>query len=501
VASFRAHGLTLWDNQWFGGNWTVSYSVLFPALGGLAGVAVVTVGAAAIAAPAFDRIAVSELGAGGRPAAVVFALGTAVQSAIGQLPFLAGEAFGVCAGWAALRRRWGIAGGLALAASLTSQLAGIFVVMAMAAWIVSRWTDRSQSGMRLRAAGVMVAGMAPLGVSAGLFPGQGFMPYPIVEYLWEVLVAGGLWLIAGPEHHTIRAGAGLFVVAATAAVLVPSPLGGNVGRIEDVLALPLAVGVLWGRTQLGWRVVLSVVAVPVVLSQWGPAWGAMTADAGRPSTHRSFFELLVRALSRAAAGGPAGRVEVVPTRFHWEAVYVASHMPLARGWERQFDTEDNPLFYRASAGLDAATYRAWLIDNGVRFVALAAAPLDYAGVAEGRVVAAGVPGLQLVWRSRDWRLYRVAGSSGIVAALARLVRQDGSRIVATTPSAGSVVVRVRYNSNWELTSGAGCVAPAPARVGPGVSDGTWVRVQAPAAERFSLQLSLLPDRSSCPAAG
>jgi hypothetical protein len=501
VASFRAHGLTGWDNQWFGGTWTLSYSLLFPALAGLAGVAVVTVSAAVVAALAFDRVARSELGAVGRPAAVVFAVSTAVQTAIGQLPFLAGEAFGLCAGWAALRGRWGTAAGLALAASLTSPLAGIFVVMAMTAWVVSRWAEMSQAGLRFRAAGVMVAGMAPLGASAVLFPGQGFMPYRVVDYVWEVLVAGGLWLIAGSQHRSIRAGAGLFVVAATAAVLVPSPLGGNVGRIEDVLALPLAVGVLWARPQLGRRVVLPVVAVPLALSQWGPAWGAMTANASQPSTHWTFFGPLDQALSRAAAAGPAGRVEVVPTRFNWEAVYVASVMPLARGWERQVDTEDNPLFYRASARLDPATYRAWLVDNGVRFVALADAPLDFAGVAEGRVIAAGVAGLQAVWRSRDWRLYQVADSSGIVAAPARLVKQDGNRLVVTTPRPGEVLVRVRYNSNWELTSGAGCVAPAPARAGPGVSDGTWVRVQAPAAEQFRLQLSLLPDRSRCPAAG
>jgi hypothetical protein len=62
-------------------------------------------------------------------------------------------------------------------------------------------------------------------------------------------------------------------------------------------------------------------------------------------------------------------------------------------------------------------------------------------------------------------------------------------------------VRVRYNPNWELTSGRGCVAPAPARGGPGVSHRTWVRIQATAAEQFSLQLSLLPDRSRGAAAG
>ena len=30
VASFRAHGFAIWDSQWFGGHWTLSYSVLYP---------------------------------------------------------------------------------------------------------------------------------------------------------------------------------------------------------------------------------------------------------------------------------------------------------------------------------------------------------------------------------------------------------------------------------------------------------------------------------------
>ena len=32
VASSKAHGLTIWDTQWYGGHWTLDYSVLFPAL-------------------------------------------------------------------------------------------------------------------------------------------------------------------------------------------------------------------------------------------------------------------------------------------------------------------------------------------------------------------------------------------------------------------------------------------------------------------------------------
>ncbi len=187
----------------------------------------------------------------------------------------------------------------------------------------------------------------------------------------------------------------------------------------------------------------------------------------------------------------------MPTKFHWESAYVAPTVPLARGWERQLDEGDNPLFYSAASELNAATYQAWLIDNGVRFVALSDAPLDYAGVAEAKLVAAGDPGLRLVWHSAHWRVYQVAGSRGIVSGPASLVSENGSHVVVATPQPGPVVVRVRYSRNWVLTAGAGCISPAPA---PMTGGGTWVRVDAPGAEQFSLGLSLLPGRDECPSA-
>jgi hypothetical protein len=507
IASFRAHGLALWDSQWFGGHWTLDYSVLFPAVAAVIGVAAVTIAAAALAALAFDRLVTPRFGSGGRLAAIVFAVGTAVQSAIGQLPFLAGEALGLCACWAATRKRWGTAAALALAASLFSPLAGAFVAVAMAGWAIAVWLgSRGVAGDVARAAMVALAAVVPIAAGAVLFPGQGAMPYPASDYVWEMAVAAGIWLLAGRVYPVLRAGIVVYAAAATLAFAVPSPLGGNVGRLEDVLAVPLAVALLWGRRswgplswgklswgQLSWgQVALPVVAVPLVLSQWAPAWGAMTSAAGQPSTHAAYFAPLVAALKRAAAGGPAGRVEVVPTEYHWEAVYVAAAMPLARGWERQLDEGDNPIFY-GGARLDAASYRAWLDNNGVRFVALPDAPLDFAGVAEGRLVAGGVPGLRLVWHSAHWRMYALDGSSGIVAAPDRLISDDGTHVVVRTVAAGPVLIRIHYGPGWRVTSGAGCVAPA---AGGG---GTWIRLQAPTAEQVTLQLSLLSGGSPCPA--
>src|SRR5206468_194085 len=56
--------------------------------------------------------------------------------------------------------------------------------------------------------------------------------------------------------------------------------------------------------------------------------------------------------------GPNFRVEVVPTREHWEAYYVpAAGFALARGWYRQIDLAQNPLLYRDR--IPALAYRAW----------------------------------------------------------------------------------------------------------------------------------------------
>ncbi len=485
VDSFRAHGLPLWDFQWYGGNWTLDYSTLFPPMAAFFGVTVVTVLAAAGAALAFDRLAVPHFGRPGRVASLVFAAGTVVQASIGQLPFLSGEAIGLLACWAASRGRWVVASVLALASTLSSPLAGAFIVIVLAAWILSRWRAVGHDWSMLQTAIAIAAAGAPVAVTAILFPGAGAMPYPFVDFVWEVLIAGGLWLAATRNEPVIRCGLVVYAAAATFAFAVPSPIGGNIGRLGDVLALPLAVALLLPR----WRVLLPLAAVPLALSQWSPAWGAMTSAPSQPSTHKSYFTPIVAALERFSAGGPAGRVEVVPTEYHWEAAYVAPVMPLARGWERQLDVVDNPIFYRSGA-LDADAYGSWLLANGVTFVALPDAPLDSAGQAEAKLVSSGtVPGLELIWRSAHWRLYEVAGSQGIVDGPARLVSATGGQVVVDAPRPGSVLVRIRYSPDWTLAAGTGCVSRA---------DESWISVDVPLPEQFRLTLSLFGgDQDGC----
>lgn len=484
VEAVRRHGLALWDSQWFAGHWMLGYSVLEPAEAALIGFGLLSVLSAAAAASAFQRLVAGHFAPGAaRAASLVFAVSVVVETAIGQIPFLAGEAAGLWCCVALARRRPLVAAGAAVYASLLSPLAGAFVVLAAGAWLVATWWPRvaswpSRSLLGRPGVGTAVAILLGVGITLGavglLFPGQGPMPYPTLDWGWEILLASGLFLVTPRSERVVRTGTVGFMVAATASVVVPSALGGNIGRVEDCLALPLAVAMLWSRRRLA----LVALAVPLALSQWGPAWGAMTSDAGHPWMHQGYYQPLVRWLHHA--GGPPGRLEVVPTADHWESAYVAPTIALARGWERQLDVPDNPIFYQPGE-LTPTTYLHWLLDNGVRYVALPAAPLDYAGAAEGRLVAAGVPGLRLVSHTAKWQVYRVDGATGIVSGPGYLSGIDGSQMSVVVHGAGTVEVRVHDNPAWKVASGPATIQASP--------DG-WILVEATMPGTVHLSLGL-----------
>ena len=116
---------------------------------------------------------------------------------------------------------------------------------------------------------------------------------------------------------------------------------------------------------------------------------------------------------------------------------MAPRIPLARGWERQLDRRFGALFYD---GLNAATYRAWLDERAVAYVAVPDAALDDAGREEARLVA------------------------GVT------VRADRAGLV-----------RVHFTRWWRVTGGRGCVSEAP---------GAMTRVTLPAAGTIRLQARL-----------
>ncbi len=196
----------------------------------------------------------------------------------------------------------------------------------------------------------------------------------------------------------------------------------------------------------------------------------------------SYYAPLLRELRMLGVGGAAhpARIEVVPTAAHWEARFVAARVMIARGWERQLDRYRNALFYR-SAALSPSEYREWLYAQGISYVALPDAPIDYSGRAEARLVAGGRAGsfLREVWRSPHWRLFAVPGARPLVQPAGRLVRLGGDSFTVQVPRAGAYTVLVRFTSYWALASGSGCVARAP--------QGDWTRLRAPAAGAYTVR--------------
>jgi len=300
--------------------------------------------------------------------------------------------------------------------------------------------------------GVLTA--APIGVLELLFPQGGRMPFAATTLAGVLIVSGlGLWLLPRGERG-LRIGAALYGLAGVALFIVPQPMGANLGRLGTAVGGPLAATVLWPRR----RLLLAAVAIPLLLWQWIPAVGSVVKDHPDPSKDQKFFQPLVGYL-RFQSPQPA-RVEIPPTQDHWETLWAAADVPLARGWERQVDIAENGLFYQPEV-LTAASYQAWLLDHGVTWVALPALSLDYSGQPEAKLVRQGLPYLAPAWRDANWQVWRVVGSPGLVEGPGRLVSFGPNSFDVQVDQPGHLTVKVRYTNFWTATVGHACVGPAP----------------------------------------
>ncbi len=94
---FQRAGMAIWNGSWYGGHYTLTYSVLFPPLAALVGPQ--AVGAAAVVSSSylFDRLVRDRWGEDARWATLWFAAGVVTLLADGQLTFALGVAFGLAA--------------------------------------------------------------------------------------------------------------------------------------------------------------------------------------------------------------------------------------------------------------------------------------------------------------------------------------------------------------------------------------------------------------------
>jgi hypothetical protein len=406
---------------------------------------------------------------------VVFAAGLLVPIAIGQFPFLCGAAAGLLARVAARNHRMIWAGVLAVSCPLLSPVAGAFLVIALIAWALSAAPPDQRPLVALA-----IVGALPLAVLGLVFPDPGTFPYWGEDFLVTSVVCL-LGLVFVPRAlRALRVGLALYGLAAVILFVVPNPVGGNFGRLCALFApaLVLVLGATYRR--FGFM----ALAVPLLVWQWSPAVAAVTADRVDASSHASYYAPL---LAYFEAQPRTGRVEIPFTAGHWEAAFVAPKVPLARGWERQLDVADNPLFY-GHRPLTPKRYQEWLDASGVQWVALPDVPLDYSARAEARLLRHPPAYLRPAWQGRHWRVWRVVGSPGILRGPGTLVSLQPDDVVIDAQRAGSFDLRVRYTPMWSVVSGRACVTAG--------ADG-WTRIQAQAQGHIELATALIGPGRRC----
>jgi hypothetical protein len=459
---FQRAGLAIWNGSWYGGHYTLTYSVLFPPLAALLGPQVVGLLAVVSSSYLFDRLVRDRWGVEARWATLWFAAGVVTLLADGQLTFALGVAFGLAALRCLQTGRAPLAILAAAACPLASPVAGAFLagVLLVGALEPGRRLDR----LALVAGGLSLALVLAPNLA---FPEAGHFPFVFSSYvaipLW---CAGALILTQGvrEEERQLRRVLVAYVLAATVIWLTPNAMGGNAVRLGALFGGPVLAAVLLSRrprpTVPTWFFA-PLLALAIAGSLYWQLTASVTQIArsvGDPSTASAYFHPVARWLREQGAGGT--RIEVPPTANHWESAYLATKFELARGWLRQLDTTRDDLFYDEKK-LTPASYGAWLRNNAITYVALPDAPLDYSSVAEQRLILSEPSYLDLRYRSDDWRIYEVRDPKPLVAPLGSAAAEvlwfgrQGFALDVKQP--GEFLVRVSFTPYWSIARGYGCI--------------------------------------------
>jgi len=237
--SLVQHGIFVWDNLWFAGQYPLSsYSLLYYPLANLVGNAALGIGGVVVAAAVFASIALREWHTLGRWPARMFAVLLAGQAFTAAYPYDLGLATLLGTVWAMQQRRTWVAACCTLLTLGFSPLAFLFLALAMLALFLRKRRLSRQTlvlaGALAFAAGVQVALLE-------LLPSPGIV-YPYGA--WRL--AAGLALCAVGVVLSLAGRAGwphavIFLIWAAASVvigIVPSPVGHNLIR-ADVFVVPL----------------------------------------------------------------------------------------------------------------------------------------------------------------------------------------------------------------------------------------------------------------------
>jgi len=456
---FDSNGFLIWNNYWYAGHYLLSYSVLFPPLGALLWPRLVGALAVVAAAALFTAIAYRRYRDRAWLGVLWLGVATATMLMANRLTFALGTAIGLGALLAAQRGRTAIATALAALSGLGSPVAALFVAVAGGALAVT--------GRRLEGAVLAVGALAPIVALSLAFPTGGYFPFVFTAFLPVPLFATAALVLLPKEERVLRAGIVIYAGVCVVLLLVDTQVGANAARLGSLFGGPVLALGLAGRRP----VALAIVALPLLGWQWVAPVRDFAAGQNDPSTSAGYYRPLLDELDQVTRGRPV-RVEIPPTRNRWEADYVAPHFSLARGWLRQSESDDFDLF--TGGNLTPATYRAWLQENGVTYVALADADPDYLAKDEDDLIRGGLPYLRPVWSNEHWQLDRVKGAAGLLSGGGDRLPGPGSRVTEigaanfelSARSPGSYLVRIHYTPYWTVTGGDACVE----------RDGDWTRL-------------------------
>jgi hypothetical protein len=501
AAIFDRLGSVTWWPGWYGGMELPTYSVLAPGIMATIGHAVgssdagvAITGAIASAISMWVGHQLLKGSARPRAASVAFA-GTVLLNLFGgRITFLVGLAAAMLAVYALMHRHPWLAGLATVVSVLGSPLAGLFTGIVAAAVLLS---DRTRRPHALVVGG---ATALSLGALAVMFRSPGVMGSPPAQILFALLGIV-LVLIACRNEPTIRAGALIVAVGLLVCLVVPNSVGLNLTRMVWLLAAPLIVG--YGHRPD--KHVLALTGLALVFPAVDVTW--QLAEADSPSASAPYYQPLLAQLGqRLDSGDRVGqRVEVVEPQTKGAARYVGESTPVARGWERQADVVDNPIFYKDGA-LNASSYRAWLDQLAVAYVAVPSTKLDFASVDEAKLVATGLPYLHLVWSNSDWKLYRVDDPAPLVQG-AQIISMSGNQLRMQVTHPGLVPIQIRWSSHLAVLDGTVPVSLGVRARGCLSENGDWTMLHARRAGTYVLtsDFDVIPDRQQrggvCPDPG
>ena len=434
----ESHWPELLDLRWYGGYDPLGYSVLSPVVTALLGVGLTTalayIASAVLLAALLTKTGVARPVAG----AITGAVCLTGDLVVTRTTFALGLAIGLAALLALTSGRLRLTCGLSVLAALASPVAGLFLGVVGGALFLS---GRRGDGVRLA-----VSAVVPTVAVSLAFGNGGYQTFAAKQALMGFLVclgvAGLCW-----RSPVVRWGALLSALLVATAYAIPTPVGTTATRLPELFAAPVIVAVA------AIPLVALVAATVSVVLLLPPVSITEVVERGDPALNAEFYAPLLDQLAARRAAGP---IEVVPTLRRGEAAFVAPVVPIAKGWSRQADIGRDEVFY--DGNLNADSYRRWLDDNAISYVAISQGPYDWSAPDEVVLVRRGLPYLQAVWSNRNWTLYAVTNPQPVISPPGHVIARDVVSLTAFLPEPGEYIVRVRWSRY--LTTSNGCMRPA-----------------------------------------